>query len=98
MDLIVLFVVDRKNSGLATHGIHPLRPVSYTHLDVYKRQPFVVFRCKGHIADVAACCLLVVLEPVSYTHLDVYKRQILRGWPITGPYLKSARNTALKFL
>ena len=30
MDLIVLFVVDRKNSGLATHGIHPLRK-NYIH-------------------------------------------------------------------
>ena len=64
-------------------------PVSYTHLDVYKRQvfaflvvPFVV--CGSHrlalvcIADahvLAPCILGAVPFPVSYTHLDVYKRQ-----------------------
>ena len=51
-----------------------LVPVSYTHLDVYKRQgqphpvagstELAVHRCNK--ADAA---------PVSYTHLDVYKRQ-----------------------
>ncbi|WP_459505236.1 hypothetical protein [Erwinia amylovora] len=45
-----------------------ITPVSYTHLDVYKRQ------CIG-------CKLLTRsslnedITPVSYTHLDVYKRQ-----------------------
>ena len=40
-------------------------PVSYTHLDVYKRQPY-------------SCCV-PGMKPgtVSYTHLDVYKRQRL---------------------
>ena len=43
-------------------------------------KPFVVFRCKGHIADVAACCLLVVLELLhaglcDVLRRDVYKRQ-----------------------
>ena len=52
--------------------------VSYTHLDVYKRQ-------------VAACyaALGVVHAPVSYTHLDVYKRQ----WSTCCP-AKGARKTA----
>ena len=52
-------------------------PVSYTHLDVYKRQ-LVSHRGKAQIfRDVA-----VALEDmrhsvaVSYTHLDVYKRQL----------------------
>ena len=40
-----------------------VRPVSYTHLDVYKRQ--------GH--DTLAYGHYRI--PVSYTHLDVYKRQ-----------------------
>ena len=48
--------------------------VSYTHLDVYKRQGFGQFTFR----------LKLLAEPrdpstttVSYTHLDVYKRQIL---------------------
>ena len=50
-------------------------PVSYTHLDVYKRQLFI-------IPVVLVLLLLamrrrsVTLQPVSYTHLDVYKRQV----------------------
>ena len=66
--------------------LHDLRPVSYTHLDVYKRQ--------GQKNDGSGECILVVPlrrmvalgaarllrhparpAPVSYTHLDVYKRQ-----------------------
>ena len=56
-----------------------MRPVSYTHLDVYKRQGWTSQR---------AFCLFAGLQPgagpgkdgagtgpVSYTHLDVYKRQ-----------------------
>ena len=57
-------------------------PVSYTHLDVYKRQ--------GEYETAAEDIYLDVIhrekapywvkadghEPVSYTHLDVYKRQI----------------------
>ena len=49
-------------------------PVSYTHLDVYKRQ--------SSICSVIAMVILLVFFiigsgylPVSYTHLDVYKRQ-----------------------
>ena len=51
-------------------------PVSYTHLDVYKRQTPI---CGCSIW----CCTwtrqrpisMSILSPVSYTHLDVYKRQ-----------------------
>ncbi|OUF48459.1 cytochrome c-type biogenesis protein NrfE [Pluralibacter gergoviae] len=45
------------------YGLLGLGPVSYTHLDVYKRQAAVLRRA-GRRA-----------HPVSYTHLDVYKRQ-----------------------
>ena len=50
-----------------------VEPVSYTHLDVYKRQA-------DELLDeivVAAVDMVDVadLRPVSYTHLDVYKRQ-----------------------
>ena len=51
-------------------------PVSYTHLDVYKRQ--AIF-CMNDLmaggcydwADESG----IKIPPVSYTHLDVYKRQ-----------------------
>ena len=45
--------------------------VSYTHLDVYKRQDFhgdMDFKVGGTRKGITAI-------PVSYTHLDVYKRQ-----------------------
>ena len=56
------------------------QPVSYTHLDVYKRQmdqqtalerQQALYREKNaHLRQ-----YLEPVEPVSYTHLDVYKRQ-----------------------
>ena len=63
--------------------------VSYTHLDVYKRQPldWMVSSLLAAAAEAEAAVLEAVeaevLEeqpasertPVSYTHLDVYKRQ-----------------------
>ena len=65
-------------------------PVSYTHLDVYKRQDIVLGARKGHHgAHSKPRSGLFILAgrgclpaaggrrggPVSYTHLDVYKRQ-----------------------
>ena len=69
---------------------HSSYAVSYTHLDVYKRQGFgtvenaIIRRrsrsqpCSGFFrqANVVKCSLLHWLEAVSYTHLDVYKRQV----------------------
>ena len=51
--------------------------VSYTHLDVYKRQ---AWRWSMEACDIlqpleAALCFNPGGKPVSYTHLDVYKRQ-----------------------
>ena len=51
-----------------SHGSTYRLPVSYTHLDVYKRQ--------GHFRFVKFFVSRIV-NPVSYTHLDVYKRQLL---------------------
>ena len=57
-----------------------LHPVSYTHLDVYKRQSLaseIIFYSEDNSLQVQ----LVGdsddddVEAVSYTHLDVYKRQ-----------------------
>ena len=59
-------------------GNQSLVTVSYTHLDVYKRQPYV---CNG-CSQLSKCTLLKrIYDPadahaVSYTHLDVYKRQV----------------------
>ena len=49
------------------------RPVSYTHLDVYKRQECGSFRSCANAGKRKAATSII---PVSYTHLDVYKRQV----------------------
>ena len=65
-------------------------PVSYTHLDVYKRQTLNnpssrtlavgLYAFKGENTvdwtGIAAGGSIAVI-PVSYTHLDVYKRQVV---------------------
>ena len=54
-----------------------LGAVSYTHLDVYKRQVYTRAELEA-IAEV--CCRRnVYVIAVSYTHLDVYKRQNVHG-------------------
>ena len=53
-------------------------PVSYTHLDVYKRQVYRLHLSNGKTYDIenySMWCGSASKEPVSYTHLDVYKRQ-----------------------
>ena len=63
-----------------------LEAVSYTHLDVYKRQPYGSFgpivpwalflqRERASAVDPCQAVVLANKRPVSYTHLDVYKRQ-----------------------
>ena len=77
------------------------KPVSYTHLDVYKRQ--CVFRQAKRWMIPTVCvlrpgsftssrrrrwraCSPTTLRPVSYTHLDVYKRQgLLRARGLLWP-------------
>ena len=69
-------------------------PVSYTHLDVYKRQfdTYTQFSTFGQVVillliQVGGLGLVTLTtffniavgrRPVSYTHLDVYKRQSFR--------------------
>ena len=57
------------------------KPVSYTHLDVYKRQLYShgsSYAARVSVSlDGAAVITALYLAPVSYTHLDVYKRQVL---------------------
>ena len=59
-------------------------PVSYTHLDVYKRQVHIWSHVNDEIVVMDVYALYQVLflksnslRAVSYTHLDVYKRQVL---------------------
>ena len=68
-------------------GFYAFNAVSYTHLDVYKRQvhAFVQNQDAGFHAAVgvehpggqADHGHQTGIDPVSYTHLDVYKRQIV---------------------
>ena len=54
-------------------------PVSYTHLDVYKRQVVGLAAALALQGEPEAVSGALALAPVSYTHLDVYKRQVLRS-------------------
>ena len=74
-------------------GLHNLPasfPVSYTHLDVYKRQVWIKWwACAAFAASITSSSvaskrpyrMFSMIDPlnsqvsVSYTHLDVYKRQ-----------------------
>ena len=63
--------------------LRAIDPVSYTHLDVYKRQGHVLATellhpRQGLIVEIGrgpSGPLLGQVPAVSYTHLDVYKRQ-----------------------
>ena len=52
----------------------PYNAVSYTHLDVYKRQSIESTETESETTTVSDEDKLET-EAVSYTHLDVYKRQ-----------------------
>ena len=80
------------------------RPVSYTHLDVYKRQPIfqnlprlnplinaTPFPKPSVSRNVSAISLISNSNlSVSYTHLDVYKRQV--------PYYSVIGGWVIKYL
>ena len=55
--------------------LNPYMPVSYTHLDVYKRQVLVAIVMLLFLHNIRNAFIVMVSIPVSYTHLDVYKRQ-----------------------
>ena len=69
------------------HAVPVLQTVSYTHLDVYKRQGekkwmhMSVYNVVADYTGQTDSCLIIVIsdytqvKAVSYTHLDVYKRQ-----------------------
>ena len=66
--------------GEAGDAIRNYTPVSYTHLDVYKRQilNWMVNFINMILRNVRCFIRKATssdMKPVSYTHLDVYKRQ-----------------------
>ena len=63
--------VDIALGAVSGNPIQGVEPVSYTHLDVYKRQVNAFEDILEAVEHEAAGA------PVSYTHLDVYKRQVL---------------------
>ena len=75
---MILYDVGKADTG-------GLPPVSYTHLDVYKRQVYprslrkgVVLMTNFEIISVVVNIIFIIIatiDTVSYTHLDVYKRQ-----------------------
>ena len=64
--------------GTTESRVTTVDPVSYTHLDVYKRQEEVIV-C--HVDELQILGIhnyenvMAAVATVSYTHLDVYKRQ-----------------------
>ena len=60
-------------------------PVSYTHLDVYKRQELDNIISNNDDRTILICShggTIRNIITVSYTHIDVYKRQILGIQPL----------------
>ena len=75
-----------RDTGFTTAYVGSSNPVSYTHLDVYKRQLLCAAaqycRCGRYpdqvepaVQPLAATAVRHPAISVSYTHLDVYKRQ-----------------------
>ena len=87
-----LYTCRKQPSSVQVSAVRAPRPVSYTHLDVYKRQLFLFRRLDTPFASKPSFSMMKVTAPasmsplrvpiirqaVSYTHLDVYKRQQLR--------------------
>ena len=70
--------------NMGSHSAIVLKPVSYTHLDVYKRQvygkwirPLLELSREEIEQWLKDCDIRYCVDAVSYTHLDVYKRQVL---------------------
>ena len=82
-----------------------LKTVSYTHLDVYKRQGLFFLQNKpvGRFVAMGQPYIhkrnfsLEPFYPVSYTHLDVYKRQLLEQAAKEATTITTARQRASIF-
>ena len=78
---VTVSVAERNAPGIAEamryHSL-TITPVSYTHLDVYKRQSqHCAASQMPFSASTGAMPAYTACAAVSYTHLDVYKRQAL---------------------
>ena len=83
------------------------QPVSYTHLDVYKRQSYnsgnldQKFESGKNIAKNTRLMFDAksndgfIVKAVSYTHLDVYKRQCRGRLPVPGEDFRRFRTEEL---
>ena len=75
-------IIDNTHPDDFLNYARDMAPVSYTHLDVYKRQvtiPYNIFeKMMNKELAVSAIETFNRHGAVSYTHLDVYKRQLLR--------------------
>ena len=85
--MVKFFLLKRNTIGSQKHvtvsvtrsnvAVFTETPVSYTHLDVYKRQQQIMALCHALEDRGLFFTFLWCPGPVSYTHLDVYKRQPL---------------------
>ena len=84
---MIFFTKLKKYTLNIDFSLKNIKTVSYTHLDVYKRQAVKFAKENGHdvvIVDTAGRLaideqMMNEIKSVSYTHLDVYKRQINRS-------------------
>ena len=74
----------RRDAYAFLDHLESLTAVSYTHLDVYKRQSKVFEFYTEDYADTMSLAVFLIslavsvyFAAVSYTHLDVYKRQVV---------------------
>ena len=85
-----LYTIDKAvvlAAARARHGAEPVdvMPVSYTHLDVYKRQVFILFKGDKPMSNQNIGTVTQIIGPVldikfpdgHLPGLDVYKRQAL---------------------
>ena len=76
-DFCTTFLVATISTPVAATSLSSTSPVSYTHLDVYKRQMFCNANCsitalkRTQTCDIALFqCRSINSNPVSYTHLN----------------------------
>ena len=92
-----LLGVDEDYTALENELAQTVATVSYTHLDVYKRQAgvFSMIRQISETAILPIAGVILTFVTVSYTHLDVYKRQVPTGkGQVSRPWAGAVKATA----
>ena len=67
--------------------------VSYTHLDVYKRQSVINARVKGTVCLTYTISYGNTLRAVSYTHLAIRDPRNFGGWSIRWRVMRLWKNS-----